>query len=83
MATTKEARRAHWAVHNAVVRGLLERPDDCEKCGYVGRVTRDIHAHHDDYSKPLDVRWLCSSCHGRHHRALRRAAAKASSRQAA
>lgn len=66
-------RRARWAVHNAVVRGELERPDACEQCGHVGRSTRDIHGHHDDYSKPLDVRWLCSSCHKRHHLALRHA----------
>lgn len=36
---------------------------DCEKCG-----APKAHAHHDDYTKPLDVRWLCRSCHGVEHR---------------
>lgn len=35
----------------------------CEVCGY--EVT---HAHHDDYSKPLDVRWLCDNHHKEWHR---------------
>lgn len=35
----------------------------CEKCG--GDKTQ---AHHDDYSKPLDVRWLCPKHHAEHHR---------------
>jgi ribosomal protein L44E len=73
--TTAEQRRAHYQLNKAVALGQIERPDACEKCGYVGRATRDIHGHHDDYSRPLDVRWLCSSCHKRHHSEMRKAAA--------
>lgn len=31
----------------------------CEKCGS----TTKVHRHHDDYSKPLEVRWLCHEHH--------------------
>jgi len=29
-----------------------------------------LEAHHDDYSKPLDIQWMCTSCHKRHHAKL-------------
>lgn len=59
--------RAGGMVHRAVKRGMLSR-QPCEKCG-----RSDTHAHHDDYDKPLDVRWLCPPCHAAHHVAMREA----------
>lgn len=54
--------KARNAVAYAIQKGrLFALP--CESCG----AQDDIHAHHDDYSKPLDVRWLCRECHIAHH----------------
>jgi hypothetical protein len=58
---------AHRLVHNAIARGDLVR-QPCERCG----TTERIHAHHDDYTKPLEVRWLCQSHHIQRHQELKR-----------
>lgn len=39
----------------------------CEVCGEI-----KSQAHHDDYSKPLNIRWLCQAHHSEHHRRERR-----------
>lgn len=54
--------RAWNAVHAAIARGELKR-GPCEICG-----EERTDAHHDDYDKPLDVRWLCARHHRRAHR---------------
>ena len=36
----------------------------CSVCGIV----ENVEAHHKDYSRPLDVVWLCSQHHGELHR---------------
>lgn len=62
---TGEARLKYIARSYARVylkRGLLtEQP--CEGCG-----GEEVEIHHDDYSKPLQVRWMCRKCHLAHHR---------------
>lgn len=54
-------RRARMAAKNAVRDGrLIRRP--CEDCG-----AEPAQGHHEDYSKPLEVRWLCVRCHSARH----------------
>lgn len=55
--------RARAAVARAIADGILVRLP-CEECG-----ATPTDGHHDDYSSPLDVRWLCRSHHASwHHR---------------
>lgn len=60
-----EARLAHQAVQSAIRNGTLEKMP-CIVCGAV-----PAHAHHDDYSKPLEVIWLCHQHHMDHHLMLK------------
>lgn len=60
-------RRAHTLTGNAIRDGLITKKP-CESCG-----ASPAQAHHDDYSRPLDVRWLCVPCHVAHHKAERQA----------
>jgi len=51
--------RAHKKVRYALDSGKLDKPDNCQICG-----TDCIpNGHHEDYSKPLDVIWVCNQCH--------------------
>ena len=70
---------AHSMVSKAVERGELIRPDRCERCGSPPGDDRGIHGHHEDYSKPLDVVWLCRKCHCMRHAELSRAGIRVSS----
>lgn len=53
---------AQSAVSNAIRDGRLTK-EPCLFCG-AGKV----HAHHRDYTKPLEVIWLCPKCHHRLHK---------------
>lgn len=57
-------RRAHGMARNALLRGRIVRADACQDCGQ--RAPLDMH--HPDYSRPLDVVWVCKPCHGIRHR---------------
>mgnify|MGYP003405701141 FL=1 len=70
----KAERKARYADDPEYRRRVLARaaarrahPDrqPCEQCG-AERADR----HHDDYDKPLDIRWICRACHIRHHVAV-------------
>lgn len=57
----KHQKSARRKVRKAIQRGkLLKKP--CERCGDV-----NAQAHHEDYSKPLDVIWLCPFHHMEAH----------------
>lgn len=54
--------KARNLVDRAIRRGQLIR-NPCEVCG-----NPKAQAHHDDYNKPLDVRWLCTTHHAQWHK---------------
>lgn len=58
-----EKRAAHLQVLYAIRSGRLKRLP-CEVCG-----SSKSESHHDDYSKPLSVRWLCHAHHCEHEHA--------------
>lgn len=54
----------HQKIFHAIRKGLLIKLP-CVKCG-----NQKSSAHHNDYTKPLDVIWLCHTCHMDLHRSL-------------
>jgi hypothetical protein len=51
--------RAYANTHQKL--GMLA-PQPCEDCG-----AANVEKHHEDYSKPLAVTWLCRRCHNKRH----------------
>lgn len=54
---------ARQKVERAVAKGQIAKADNCFFCASSDK----LQAHHHDYSKPLDVFWLCPPCHGKLH----------------
>jgi len=51
---------ARVKLKEALQSGVITKPD---KCNYPSCLSSKLEAHHQDYSKPLFVKWLCK----RHH----------------
>ena len=66
-------KRLYKIVWLAVARGDLIRPDRCPKCKQETD-SKEMHAHHHDYEKPLEVEWMCRTCHTEDHTKERAAA---------
>ena len=60
----EEEYKARHKLSNAVRDGKMQRRDRCQHC-HVSGVR--IEGHHEDYSKPFDVVWLCVPCHRQLH----------------
>lgn len=50
---------ARHAVEWALKKGYMQRALNCENCG----AERRTDAHHETYTKPFEVKWLCRPCH--------------------
>ena len=52
---------AQQKANRAARKGIIQCKTSCEQCGATGV---RLEKHHEDYSKPLDVKFLCTKCHG-------------------
>ena len=59
--SNREKRYAHSVVSHAVAAGKIKK-EPCKVCG-----NEKVEAHHHDYSLPMHIIWLCSSCHKKAH----------------
>lgn len=66
VAMSPEKRAAHVILNNAVRDRRVFKPKQCSRC-LAHPPSRQLHGHHHDYTKPLDVEWICTVCHGKEH----------------
>ena len=69
-----EKREAGRLLRKALRKGQVIKAERCEACGS----TEYMVAHHPDYDKPLEVLWVCSSCHKKLHLSIAGEARKGS-----
>jgi hypothetical protein len=56
-------RNARNKLRYAVRSGNIMKPEICDLC----LSKTKLHGHHEDYSKPLDIKWVCNFCHKKIH----------------
>ena len=68
--TKKE--RAERKLNYELSMGRMTIPSVCSECGVAPRAgtlgRRRLFAHHENYDKPLDVKWMCTYCHSKLHK---------------
>lgn len=61
---TDKKQRARAALRKALIEGQIKMASKCSICRKpAASFTRRLDAHHDNYNKPLDVIWVCRTCH--------------------
>lgn len=63
----RDQENAKSQIAKALRKGKMLRPDMCENC----KIKCKPEGHHFDYSKPLEVQWLCFVCHKQIHGKLK------------
>ena len=58
-----EKHRARKILFCALRTGFMTKPEQCSRCLKECKP----EGHHPDYSKPLEVIWLCRECHNKEH----------------
>jgi len=61
-----ERQKARKIVYFAIKAGKLLKPEICSIC----KSEKELFGHHTDYSKPLEVEWVCRDCHFSLHSAI-------------
>lgn len=74
----KDRRACYRKLRRAMRLGIVVRPDKCSHC----ERSCSPDAHHDDYSRPLAVRWLCRRCHAFGHMSIKRFVGKSTAEAA-
>jgi hypothetical protein len=64
-----EKYKAVDTLNKAIRSKLLTKPEKCEMCN---KKTKRIHGHHADYTRILEVIWVCPQCHNKIHPRTRR-----------
>ncbi len=57
----KHKKTAQQKCNRAIKKGIIIKPNSCTECNEPNEY---LEAHHEDYSKPLEVKFLCTKCHG-------------------